>query len=140
MSPDWTGAGWRAELGYADMPVYTPYEAGQQLAALAKQRKVMVVQGTAQFDSPRQVSVQTADGVKYIEFEHCIIACGSRPVQIPGFPNEDPRLLDSTGALQLADIPKRMLVIGGGIIGLEMATVYATLGPHIGIVARRDRV
>jgi len=104
------------------------------LAALAKQRKVTVVQGTAQFDSPRQVSVQTDDGIKRIEFENCIIAAGSRPVQIPGFPNDDERLMDSTGALALADVPKKMLIIGGGIIGLEMATVYATLGSKVDIV------
>jgi len=104
------------------------------LAALAKQRKVTVVQGTAQFDSPRQVSVQTDDGIKRIEFENCIIAAGSRPVQIPGLPNDDERLMDSTGALALADVPKKMLIIGGGIIGLEMATVYATLGSKVDIV------
>jgi len=108
------------------------------LTALAKQRKVQVVQGTAQFESPRQISVQTAEGVKRIEFEKAIIAAGSRPVQIPGFPNDDERLMDSTGALALADVPKSMLIIGGGIIGLEMATVYSTLGSKIDIVELQD--
>lgn len=108
------------------------------LAALAKQRKVQVVTGVGQFESPRTLTVQTDDGLKRIEFEQCIIAAGSRPVQIPGFPNDDPRLMDSTGALALQDIPKRMLIIGGGIIGLEMATVYATLGAKVDIVELQD--
>lgn len=108
------------------------------LAALAKQRKVQVVTGVGQFAGPRLLSVQTAEGQTAIEFEHCIIACGSTPVKIPGFPNEDPRLIDSTGALQLVDVPKRMLIVGGGIIGLEMATVYATLGAKIDIVELQD--
>ena len=108
------------------------------LAALAKQRKVQVVNGVGQFESPRTLTVQTDDGLKRIEFEQCIIAAGSRPVQIPGFPNDDPRLMDSTGALALQDIPKSMLIIGGGIIGLEMATVYATLGAKVDIVELQD--
>jgi len=108
------------------------------LAALAKQRKVQVVQGVGQFETPRQITVQTAEGVKRIEFEHAIIAAGSRPVQIPGFPNDDERLMDSTGALALADVPKSMLIVGGGIIGLEMATVYSTLGSRIDIVELQD--
>jgi len=104
------------------------------LSALAKQRKVQVVQGTAAFETANRIVVETADGQVGINFDNAIIACGSRPVQIPGFPNEDPRLIDSTGALELADVPKRMLVIGGGIIGLEMAAVYGTLGTAIDIV------
>jgi dihydrolipoamide dehydrogenase len=108
------------------------------LAALAKQRKVQVVTGVARFANPRLLEVQTADGLSRIEFEHCIIACGSSPVKIPGFPHDDPRLIDSTGALALADVPKSMLIVGGGIIGLEMATVYATLGSQIDIVELQD--
>jgi len=104
------------------------------LAALANQRKVRVVQGVGRFESPNRLSVSGADGKVSVAFDDCIIACGSRAVQIPGFPNDDPRLIDSTGALELADMPTRMLVIGGGIIGLEMATVYATLGAEIDIV------
>ncbi len=105
------------------------------LAALAKQRQVQVVQGEGRFETDRLIQVTAEDGQQTrIQFEHCIIAAGSRPVQIPGFPNDDPRLIDSTGALELADIPQRMLILGGGIIGLEMATVYATLGSQIDIV------
>jgi len=110
------------------------------LAALAKQRKVEVVRGLARFESTRSMLVKTADGDKRIVFDNCIIACGSRPVQIPGFPHEDPRVIDSTGALMLEDIPGRMLVIGGGIIGLEMATVYSTLGSSIDIVELQNQL
>ncbi|MCU7813044.1 MAG: dihydrolipoyl dehydrogenase [Candidatus Thiodiazotropha sp. (ex Notomyrtea botanica)] len=104
------------------------------LAQLAKQRKVEVVYGLARFESPNRIGVKTADGNVSISYSDAIIACGSSPVQIPGFPNDDPRLIDSTGALALEDIPKRMLVVGGGIIGLEMATVYSTLGSAIDVV------
>jgi dihydrolipoamide dehydrogenase len=108
------------------------------LTGLAKQRKVQVVTGVGKFSDPHHLEVQTADGVTRIEFEHCIIACGSSPIKIPGFPNDDPRLIDSTGALALEDIPARMLVVGGGIIGLEMGTVYATLGSKLDIVELQD--
>jgi dihydrolipoamide dehydrogenase len=103
------------------------------LTTLAKQRKVRVVQGTGTFLSPHHVRVQGADGSQVIAFRQCIIAAGSEPAMLPGLP-EDPRIIDSTGALDLQDMPKRMLVIGGGIIGLEMATVYAALGVQISVV------
>ncbi len=108
------------------------------LSQLAKQRKVEVVHGLARFESPKRISVQTADGPVSIDFADAIIACGSSPVQIPGFPHDDPRLIDSTGALALEDVPKRMLVVGGGIIGLEMATVYSTLGTQIDVVELQE--
>jgi len=109
------------------------------LAQMAKARKVQVVQGTGTFASPKTLRVETADGGEtLVEFDHCIIACGSSAVKIPAFPNDDPRLIDSTGALALEEIPKKMLIIGGGIIGLEMATVYATLGSAIDIVELQD--
>lgn len=108
------------------------------LTALAKQRKIQVVQGTAKFTSPNSVSVQTTDGEKIISFDHAIIAAGSSVARIPGFPYDDPRIIDSTGALQLEDVPKRMLIIGGGIIGLEMATVYDALGSKISVVELAD--
>jgi len=104
------------------------------LAALAKQRKVEVVSGWGEFESSNRIVVDTDKGKVVVGFDHAIIACGSRPVEIPGFPNEDPRLINSTGALALEDVPKKMLVVGGGIIGLEMGTVYSTLGSQIDVV------
>jgi len=108
------------------------------LSGLAKQRKVQVVRGTAKFASPNSLAVQTADGEKTITFDHAIVAAGSSVARIPGFPYDDPRIIDSTGALALQDVPKRMLVIGGGIIGLEMATVYDALGAKISVVELAD--
>jgi len=108
------------------------------LSALAKQRKIQVVQGTAKFTSPNHLIVETRDGKKTISFDNAIIAAGSSVARIPGFPYDDPRIIDSTGALQLQDVPKRMLIIGGGIIGLEMATVYDALGSKISVVELAD--
>jgi len=108
------------------------------LQALAKQRKVQVVQGKAIFTSANHLTVDTPDGKKVISFDHAIIAAGSSVTRIPGFPYDDPRIIDSTGALQLQDVPKRMLIIGGGIIGLEMATVYEALGSKISVVELAD--
>ncbi|MBG7602074.1 MAG: dihydrolipoyl dehydrogenase [Gammaproteobacteria bacterium] len=110
------------------------------LAGMAKQRKVTTVHGVAQFMDANSVSVATQEGSTTISFDHCIIAVGSRAVQIPQFPNDDPRLIDSTGALALEDVPKKLLVIGGGIIGLEMATVYSTLGSNIDIVEMQNQL
>ncbi len=110
------------------------------LAALAKQRKVEIIQGTGKFVSPHMMEVDTADGIKTVSFDHCIIAAGSTAARIPGFPYDDARMMDSTDALRLLDIPKRMLVIGGGIIGLEMATVYDALGSQISIVEQMDQL
>jgi dihydrolipoamide dehydrogenase len=104
------------------------------LSMLAKQRKVEVVQGTGKFVSPHVVEVTGADGKSQrIRFEQCIIAAGSEAIKLPFIPN-DPRVIDSTGALELGGVPKRLLVIGGGIIGLEMATVYAALGAKLSVV------
>ncbi len=110
------------------------------LAALAKQRKVQVVRGTAKFTSPNMLEVQTEDGVKTVSFDNAIVAAGSSVARIPGFPYDDERIIDSTGALALKDVPKRMLVIGGGIIGLEMATVYDALGSKISVVELMDQL
>ncbi|MDQ3187082.1 MAG: dihydrolipoyl dehydrogenase, partial [Pseudomonadota bacterium] len=110
------------------------------LSGLAKQRKVEVAQGKGTFTSPNMIQVETPRGVKTVSFEHCIIAAGSSAARIPGFPYDDPRLMDSTGALKLEDIPKRMLIIGGGIIGLEMATVYDALGCKISVVELMDQL
>lgn len=108
------------------------------LQGLAKQRKVTVVHGVGEFAGPNALKVTTDDGVKTISFDNCIIAAGSRVTKIPVFPNDDPRMMDSTDALELEDIPKRLLVIGGGIIGLEMATVYNALGSKISVVELQD--
>ncbi len=108
------------------------------LASMAKQRGVTVVQGVGKFTSPHQIAVMMADGkVTTIGFENAIIAAGSQATKFPGAP-EDERIMDSTGALALADIPKRMLVIGGGIIGLEMGTVYDALGTKVSVVEFMD--
>ena len=108
------------------------------LTGLAKQRKVTTLQGVGKFESPHQIAVETAEGTKRVSFDFCIIAAGSRVAQLPGFPYDDPRLIDSTGALALADIPRRLLVIGGGIIGLEMACVYDALGAKVTVVELAD--
>ncbi len=110
------------------------------LAGLAKARKVTVVEGKAQFTSPQTLAVETKEGRKVVSFDNCIIAAGSQSARIPGFPYDDPRLIDSTGALLLEDIPKRLLIIGGGIIGLEMATVYDALGAKVTVVEFMDRL
>ncbi len=105
------------------------------LAGMAKQRKVRVVQGTAKFVSANELEILGADGkTQLLRFAHCIIAAGSQPVKLPSFPWDDARVMDSTDALDLADVPKKLLVVGGGIIGLEMATVYRALGSEVTVV------
>jgi dihydrolipoamide dehydrogenase len=96
------------------------------------------VHGVGAFTSPNTLVVETADGPTTIAFRNCIIAAGSTPVRLPGLPYDDPRLIDSTGALELAGVPERLLVIGGGIIGLEMATVYEALGARVTVVELMD--
>jgi len=105
------------------------------LAALAKQRNVKVIRGVSQFIAPHHIRVETEAGEVTLTFDNAIIAAGSQAVKIPTFP-DDPRIIDSTGALALQDVPQRLLVIGGGIIGLEMATVYHALGAKITVVER----
>ena len=108
------------------------------LKQLAKQRKVEVVNGVGEFVSDHLLKV-SKDGVETtISFDHCIIAAGSQATQIPVFPNDDERLMDSTGALELKDVPEQLLIIGGGIIGLEMATVYNALGSAVTVVEFMD--
>lgn len=109
------------------------------LSSMAKMRKVTVVTGTGVFLDPHHIEVSLSDGSgkKVVRFEHAIIAAGSEAVKLPFIP-EDPRIVDSTGALELRGIPKKMLVIGGGIIGLEMATVYSTLGARVDVVEMLD--
>lgn len=105
------------------------------LKGLAKQRKVQILQGYGRFSSANTIEVEMADGSKQtVKFANCIIAAGSSVTKLPFIPWHDPRVMDSTDALNLPEIPKRMLVVGGGIIGLEMATVYNALGASITVV------
>jgi dihydrolipoyl dehydrogenase len=106
------------------------------LDGLARQRKVTVVRGNARFSSPHELAVAGGEGARRVSFDRCIIAAGSESVRLPGLP-DDPRVIDSTAALEL-DLPARMLVIGGGIVGLEMATVYAALGVKVSVVEMTD--
>ena len=111
------------------------------LAGMARQRKVRVVQGVASFVSPNEIEIVGSDGkTQLLRFEQCIIAAGSQAVKLPNFPWGDPRIMDSTDALELADVPKRLLVVGGGIIGLEMATVYRALGSEVTVVEFMDQL
>ena len=106
------------------------------LSTMAKQRKVRVMHGEAKFVSTNRLSL---DNAETIDFEKCIIAAGSEPVMLPNLP-DDPRIIDSTGALELAPLPKRLLVVGGGIIGLEMACVYNALGTEVSVVELMDQL
>jgi dihydrolipoamide dehydrogenase len=108
------------------------------LAGLARQRKVEVVQGRAEFATPHSLRVETPHGAKTVAFDHCVIAAGSSVARLPGVPYQDGRIIDSTGALELPEIPNRLLVVGGGIIGLEMATVYDALGSRVSVVELMD--
>ena len=106
------------------------------ISKLAKARKVRVVQGTAKFVSPHRLEL---DGGDTIAFSKCIIAAGSQSAELPGLP-DDPRIVDSTGALEVDPLPKRLLVVGGGIIGLEMACVYSALGTEVSVVELMDQL
>jgi len=110
------------------------------LTSMAKQRKVRTVEGVGAFISSNELEVQTKDGKKLIRFENAIIAAGSQSVKLPSFPWDDERIIDSTGALELKDVPKKLLVVGGGIIGLEMATVYSALGSEVTVVEFMDQL
>jgi dihydrolipoamide dehydrogenase len=109
------------------------------LARLAEQRQVELVQGVGRFVSDHALEVETPQGKETIAFEYAVIAAGSRPVSFPGWP-EDPRIMDSTAALALAEIPRSLLVVGGGVIGLEMACVYHALGAKIWVVEIADQL
>ncbi|MGS0826251.1 dihydrolipoyl dehydrogenase [Shewanella sp. 0m-8] len=110
------------------------------LGGMSKMRKVNVVNGLGKFTGPNTLEVQGEDGVKVVHFEQAIIAAGSRPIQLPFIPHEDPRVWDSTDALELKEVPGKLLVMGGGIIGLEMGTVYSSLGSEIDVVEMFDQV
>jgi len=111
------------------------------LASMAKQRKVRTVTGVASFVSPNELEIVGSDGkTQLLRFEQCIIAAGSQAVKLPNFPWDDKRVMDSTDALELQEIPKTLLVVGGGIIGLEMATVYSALGSKVTVVEFMDQL
>jgi dihydrolipoamide dehydrogenase len=116
------------------------------LAGMSKQRKVRVVQGVGKFVSANEIEITSSDGEgtdksrQLLRFAHCIIAVGSQAVKLPAFPWDDPRVMDSTGALELAEVPKSLLVVGGGIIGLEMATVFRALGSTVTVVEFMDQL
>jgi dihydrolipoamide dehydrogenase len=110
------------------------------LSGMAKMRKVKHVQGFGKFTGSNTLEVDGPDGKTVITFEHAIIAAGSEPISLPFIPKDDPRVIDSTGALEMADIPEKMLVLGGGIIGLEMGTVYRALGSKIDVVEFLDQL
>ncbi len=111
------------------------------LAGMARQRKVRTVQGVAKFVSANELEITGDDGkTQLLRFEQCIIAAGSQAVKLPNFPWDDKRVMDSTDALELADVPKSLLVVGGGIIGLEMATVYSALGAQVTVVEFMDQL
>jgi dihydrolipoamide dehydrogenase len=109
------------------------------LSGMSSMRKVQHVQGTGKFSGANTLQVEGKDGITSIQFEHAIIAAGSEPVSLPFIP-EDERVIDSTGALEMKDIPEKMLVLGGGIIGLEMGTVYKALGSNIDVVEFLDQL
>ena len=142
----YTAAFRAADLGTIDIDALRGWKDGVikkltgGLGGLAKQRKVTVVTGTGRFTAPNRIEVQGEGGAKSVSFDHAIIAAGSEPVTLPFIPHHDPRVIDSTGALALGDVPKRLLVIGGGIIGLEMATVYEALGSKVTIVELMDQI
>ncbi len=110
------------------------------LQGLAKARKVQIVNGFGEFDGPKSLRVTDGDKTTVITFDQCVVAAGSEPVKLPFVPHDDPRVLDSTGALELEDIPKRLLILGGGIIGLEMGTVYDALGSKVTVVELMDQI
>ena len=110
------------------------------LTVLAKARKVTTVKGAGTFTGPNMIEVIEDGKVTTVSFDQCIIAAGSEPVHLPFLPHDDERVIDSTGALELKDVPKRMLVLGGGIIGLEMACVYDALGSKVTIVELMDQI
>ena len=109
------------------------------LDGLARQRKLQVIRGEGRLTGPNLITVQTGDGETTVGFEHCIVAAGSSPAWLPDLP-DDERVMDSTGALDITEVPERLLVIGGGIIGLEMATVYDALGSRVTVVELMDQL
>lgn len=123
--------GWKASVSQS---------LNQGLGKLAKQRKVTVIHGVGKFASANSLVVENDDGPQTVTFDNAIIAAGSQPTKIPGFPHDDARVWDSTDALELKSVPEKLLIVGGGIIGLEMATVYHALGSKISVVELMDQI
>ena len=107
---------------------------------LLKKNDVTVVQGVARFHAPGKLAVSTKEGLQHFEFKNAIIATGSSPIEIPGFPMDGELVIDSTGALSLATVPKHLLVVGAGSVGLELATVYRNLGAEVTIVELQEKL
>lgn len=110
------------------------------LGGMAKMRKVNVVNGFGKFTGPNTIEVDGEEGKTVVNFDNAIVAAGSRPIKLPFIPHEDPRIWDSTDALELKEVPGKLLIMGGGIIGLEMGTVYHSLGSQIDVVEMFDQV
>ena len=110
------------------------------LGGMAKMRKCRVLNGTGKFTGPNHIQVDSDDETTSVNFEHAILAVGSRPIELPFIPHEDPRIWDSTDALELKEIPKRLLLMGGGVIGLEMGMVYNALGSRLDVVEMFDQL
>ncbi|GLO61823.1 dihydrolipoyl dehydrogenase [Vibrio sp. MACH09] len=110
------------------------------LGGMAKMRKVTVVNGFGKFTGPNSIEVDGEEGKTTVNFDNAIVAAGSRPIKLPFIPHEDPRIWDSTDALELKEVPGKLLIMGGGIIGLEMGTVYHSLGSQIDVVEMFDQV
>ena len=133
----------KPEIDLAELRKFKEGVVGQLtggLTGLAKGRKVEVVKGAGTFTGPNMITVEGEGGRKTVSFDQCVIAAGSEPVSLPFIPHDDPRVINSTGALELENVPNRMLVLGGGIIGLEMACVYDALGAKITVVELMDQI
>ena len=134
----------KPKIGLDALRTYKDKVVGQLtkgLSGMAKQRKVRVVTGSGRFVSAHELEVAGEGGKPtLVKFDQCIIAAGSQPVKLPGFPWDDPRVMDSTDALELEEVPGKLLVVGGGIIGLEMATVYRALGSEVTVVELSDQL
>ena len=110
------------------------------LGSMAKLRKCQIINGHGKFTGPNTITVEDKDGSTNVTFDNAIIAAGSKPIQLPFIPHNDPRIWDSTDALELKEIPKRLLLMGGGIIGLEMGMVYQALGSQVEVVEMLDQI
>ena len=138
-----TGVGLRAEVDAAAIQSHigeVVSELTRGVEGLLAGAGVTVVSGTARFSRPRRVAISTGESVSHLEFEHCIIATGSRPVELAGLPFDEIRVVDSSGALALSTVPEQVVVVGSGYIGLELGTAWAKLGSSVTIVEAAERL